>query len=107
MDNALFKTLCISEHIVYIKTVLLCDIYEVHKFLYFMRKEFILFIADGLQAKLQRPVERKYIKVTDLWPKNTPNHIPRNYRELRMPKEEALPIYCGDLSAIHIEICSR
>lgn len=58
-----------------------------------------------LLAKHQRLVDRKYIKVNDLWPQNTPNHIPRNYRHQIMAAKETLPIYCGDLSTIHAEIC--
>lgn len=55
----------------------------------------------GLLGKHQRALERKHIKVTDLWPKNIPNHIPHNYRHQREPAEEALPIYCGDSATMH------
>lgn len=96
----------ITEHIVEIKTVRHSVTFiQVHTFLQLYQKGFILIIQAGLLAKHQRPVERKHIKVTDLWPKNTPNHIPHNYRHQGMPAKETQPIYCGDLSTMHTEIC--
>ena len=34
-------------------------------------------------------MERKHIKVTDLWPENTPNRIPHNYRHQRIACRES------------------
>lgn len=50
----------------------------------------------NLQKNFKRGVERKHIKVTDLWPKNAPNHIPLNYRHQGRAAKEAQPFYCGN-----------
>lgn len=73
----------------------ICHIHEVYVFIWLYKKESILLMQARLFAKHQRPVGRKYIKVTDLWPKNTPDHIPHNYRQI-MAAEETVASYCGD-----------
>lgn len=68
-----------------------CHFHEVHNF---YASSF--WWRGNLQQNFKTGAERKHIKVTDLWPKNAPNHIPLNYRHQGRAAKEALPFYCGN-----------